>query len=284
MWGWAHPAVISSWIGAAICIGAFVLRERHAADPLINLSIFAVRNVSGGNAIMAAVYAGNLSFFFVLTLWMQTVQGWSPLQTGLAFAPFPVVLGLVAAQMGRLIARYGFRRFLILGPALVVTGMMWLCFLPPEGSYVVSVLPGLLVMAVGYGLTFSPVYAVSTGGLPPDLAGTASGLVTTSQQIGGATGLAVIAGVATSIAGGQGTDVQALTAGYDAAMAFAAVFTLCAVVVAAVVIRQPRSDLETAGSARVRHGVNAPSPQRDRGASPQLSSSEPTRRSGHRGA
>lgn len=223
--------------GAVVLLAAFVIRESRAAQPLIDLALFRFRNVTGANLIMACVYAGNLGMFFVLTLWMQDIQGWDAIRTGLAFAPFPVILGGVSTRMGELVHRFGPRRFLILGPSLVVLGMLWLCFLPVHGTYVRSVLPGLLVMAAGYGMTFAPTYAAATAGPAPHQAGAASGLITTSQQIGGAVGLAVLAGRL------HPGSTRAVTAGYDAAMAVAAGFTLLAVLIAVTVVRsRPRSE------------------------------------------
>ncbi|GGL98485.1 MFS transporter [Nakamurella endophytica] len=262
--GWSSARVVVSFVVAAGALASFVLVERRVARPLVDLSVFRYRKAVAADVVMAAVYAGNLGFFFVLTLWMQDVQRWPALQTGLAFLPFPVVLGAVSSRMGGLLHRYGYRRFLVLGPCVVAAGMLWLCFLPAAGTYAVSVLPGLLVMAVGYGLTFAPVYSCATGRLPPRLLGTASGLVTTAQQIGGAVGLAVLSGVAASVArarGGRGS-AQALTAGYDTAMAVAAGFTLLAVLVAVAVVRTPsgergatRAERDGAGALPVRRGT-----------------------------
>jgi MFS family permease len=148
-------------------------------------------------------------------------------------------MSLVAAQMRRLIARHGYRRYLILGPALVAAGMAWVCFLPVHGNYFLHLLPALLVMPVGFGMSYPSAYAAATSGVPARQAGLASGLINTAQQIGGAVGLAVISAVAASYTASLTRDSgpQALTSGYDLAMAVAAGFTLLASVVAATVIR-----------------------------------------------
>lgn len=220
----------------------FVVNERRARNPLVPLAIFRSRNLSGANAAMAAVYAGNLGMFFLLTLYLQLVEHYSAIGTGLAFIPFPVIVGVVAAQLRRLIARHGYRRYLILGPALVAAGMAWTCFLPVHGSYVLHLLPGVLVMPVGFGMSFPSAYAAATSGVPARQAGLASGLITTAQQMGGAVGLAVISTVAASYTASLTRDSgpQALTSGYDLAMAVAAGITLLASVVAATVIRVRR--------------------------------------------
>ncbi len=241
-WGWADARTLPALAGALALLAVFVVNERRAPNPLVPLAIFRSRNLSGANAAMAAVYAGNLGMFFLLTLYLQLVEHYSAIGTGLAFIPFPVIVGVVAAQLRRLIARHGYRRYLILGPALVAAGMAWTCFLPVHGSYVLHLLPGVLVMPVGFGMSFPSAYAAATSGVPARQAGLASGLITTAQQMGGAVGLAVISAVAASYTASLTRDSgpQALTSGYDLAMAVAAGITLLASVVAATVIRARR--------------------------------------------
>ncbi len=241
-WGWANARTLPALAGALVLLAWFVVNELRARNPLVPLTIFRNRNLSGANAAMAAVFGGNLGMFFLITLYLQLVEHYSAIGTGLAILPFPVVLGAVAAQMRRLIARHGYRRYLILGPALVAAGMVWVCFLPVHGSYALHLLPGFLVMPVGFGMSFPSAYAAATSGVPAHQAGLASGLITTAQQIGGAVGLAVISAVAASYTAALTHDSvpQALTSGYDLAMAVAAGITLLASVVAAAVIRPRR--------------------------------------------
>jgi EmrB/QacA subfamily drug resistance transporter len=242
-WGWAGARTVPALAAAFVLLALFAVNEQRARHPLVPLAIFRHRNVSGANAVMAAVFAGNLGMFFLITLYLQLVEHYSPIGTGLAIIPFPVVLGLVAAQMRRLIERHGYRRYLILGPALVAAGMAWTCFLPVHGNYPAHLLPSLLVMPVGFGMTFPAAYAAATSGVPVRQAGLASGLITTAQQIGGAIGLAVISAVAASYTASLTRDSvpQALTSGYDLAMAAAAGFTLLASIIAITVIRTGRS-------------------------------------------
>jgi EmrB/QacA subfamily drug resistance transporter len=241
-WGWADARTLPALAGALALLAVFVVNEQRARNPLVPLTIFRNRNISGANAAMAAVYGGNLGMFFLLTLYLQLVQHYSAIGTGLAFLPFPVILGLVAAQMRQLIARHGYRRYLILGPALAAVGMAWACFLPLHGSYALHLLPGFLVMPVGFGMSFPSAYAAATSGVPARQAGLASGLITTAQQMGGAVGLAVISAVAASYTASLTHDSgpQALTSGYNLAMAVAAGLTLLASVIAATVIRVSR--------------------------------------------
>ena len=242
-WGWADARTLPALAGALALLAGFVVNEQRARNALVPLTIFRSRNVSGANAAMAAVYAGNLGMFFLITLYLQLVEHYSAVGTGIAFLPFPVVLGAVAAQMRRLIARHGYRRYLILGPGLVTAGMVWVCFLPVHGNYLLHLLPGFLVMPVGFGMSFPSAYAAATSGVPVRQAGLASGLITTSQQLGGAVGLAVISAVAASYTASlpRTSGPQVLTSGYDLAMAVAAGFTLLASLAAATVIRARRS-------------------------------------------
>ena len=241
-WGWAGARTLPALAGALVLLAVFVVHEQRTPHPLIPLAIFRNRNLSGANAAMAAVYAGNLGMFFLITLYLQLVEHYSAIGTGIAILPVPVVMSPVAAQMRRLIARHGYRRYLILGPALVAAGMAWACFLPVHGNYLLHLLPALLVMPVGYGMSYPSAYAAATSGVPARQAGLASGLINTAQQMGGAVGLAVISAVAASYTAAltRDTGPQALTSGYNLAMAVAAGFTVLAAVIAATVIRNGR--------------------------------------------
>ena len=243
VWGWGDVRTLGGLAAAVVLIAGFTVNEQHTAQPLMPLSVFRVRNISGANAMMAAVYAGNLAMFFLLTLYLQGIERYSAIGTGLAFLPFPVILGFTSTRMAGLVARYGFRRFLILGPAIITVGLTWICFLPVHGDYVTHVLPGLLIMPVGYGMSFAPMYAAATAGVQPQLAGITSGLISASQQMGGAVGLAIVSGTAAAVTGALTGPVraQALTTGYDAGLGVAAGLTLLALLLAVTVIRAPSS-------------------------------------------
>jgi MFS family permease len=241
-WGWLDARTLPALAGALVLLALFVMNEQRARYPLVPLAIFRNRNVSGANLAMAAVYAGNLGMFFLLTLYLQLVERYSAIGTGIAILPVPVVMSLVAVQMRRLIDRHGYRRYLILGPALVAAGMAWACLLPVHGNYPLHLLPSLLVMPVGYGMSYPSAYAAATSGVPARQAGLASGLINTAQQMGGAVGLAIVSAVAASYTASLTRDSgpQALTSGYNLAMAVAAGLTLLASVIAATVIRVRR--------------------------------------------
>ena len=242
-WGWLDGRTLVVLVTSLVLLSIFVINEHRVPRPLAPPRIFRSRNLSAANVMMGCVYAGNLGLFFLLTLYMQDVLGYSAIHTGLAFLPFPVILGFTATRMAKLITRFGFRRFLMLGPATVAVGMAWICFLPVPGHYVPDLLPALLIMPIGYGLSFPSMYAAATTGVEPRLSGLASGLIATSQQMGGALGLAILSGVAasaTASALGHEPISHALTRGYNTAMVIGVGFTVVSVFIAAFVVRSPR--------------------------------------------
>jgi EmrB/QacA subfamily drug resistance transporter len=240
-WGWLSGKTLGVLAGAiALIIGFLVNEARFAKHPLMPLSIFKIRNVSGANLMMAPLYAGLLGMFFLTSLYLQSVLGYASLKTGLAFLPFPLILGFMSTQTPKLVGKYGFKRFLIAGPLLIAFAMALLIRLPVNGSYIANILPTILIMPIGIGLTFMPLYAAATSGVPVNQGGLASGLLNTSQQMGGALGLAILSGVAASVAKanmhlGQ---TAALVHGYDRAFTVAVGFMLLAASMAVLVITQ----------------------------------------------
>lgn len=239
-WGWTSPTALGVF-ATALGLGAlFVVNEARAKHPLVPLRIFRIRNVTGANLIMAPMYGTMMGIFFIVTLYIQTILHYSPVKAGLAFLPFPLVLGFMATRIPKLVARYGFKRFLIIGPLTVAAGLLWLSRMPVDGSYLTSLLPALLVIPLGVGMTFMPVIAAATSGVAGNESGLASGLISTSQQMGGAVGLSVLSGVAATVttdATGFGL-AGALVQGFDAAMMVAVGFVAVAAATAAIVIRQ----------------------------------------------
>ena len=245
-WGWLSPATLGTLAGSLLLMAGFIFNESRRKHPLMPLSIFKIRNVTGANLMMAPIYAGMLGIFFVITLYIQNVLGYTPVEAGLSFLPFPIVLGFMATRAPKLVARYGFKRFLIIGPSLVIAAMLYLSQLPVHGSYLINLLPAFILVPLGMGMTFMPVIAAATSGVPGREAGLASGLISTSQQMGGALGLAILSGVAASTAAASmhlGV-TGALVHGFDRAILVAAGFMAFAVLIAITVIRQPRKAAE----------------------------------------
>jgi EmrB/QacA subfamily drug resistance transporter len=242
-WGWGSLRFIGVIALSFALIGGFIANESRAKHPLVPLSIFKIRNITGANLMMAPVYAVMMGLFFIVTLYIQDILHYSPVEAGLAFLPMPFILGFMSTRISGLVAKYGFKRFLILGPSFIALGCIWLSLLPVNGSYLINILPGILLIPIGMGMTFMPIIAAATSGVPTSSAGLASGLITTSQQMGGALGLSILAGVAASVTasssylGSRG----ALVHGFDRAMLVAVVFVVGAVAVAVFVIHNRKT-------------------------------------------
>jgi EmrB/QacA subfamily drug resistance transporter len=241
-WGWGSGKTIGILIAAAVLMAGFIFNESRSEHPLVPLKIFKIRNVTGANLMMAPIYATMLGNFFLITLYLQNVLHYAPVKTGLAFLPFPILLGFMSSRTPKLVARFGFKRFLVIGPIFVATAMLWLSRLPVNGNYFTSLLPAFILIPIGMGLTFMPLIAAATSGVPGREAGLASGLISTSQQMGGALGLAILSGIAVSAtkAATHLAPVAALVHGYDRAMLLGLVFMIFAVLLAITVIKQPK--------------------------------------------
>ncbi|MDQ3822739.1 MAG: DHA2 family efflux MFS transporter permease subunit [Actinomycetota bacterium] len=196
--GWGSTEVIGTLVLAGALLVAFVLIERRSVEPLVRLSIFTVRTVRGANVAMFFTACGLFAMFFFNTLYLQSVLGYSPLRAGLAFLPFTAGIIIGAGISQKLIPAIGAREVPIIGLTLAATGLLLFLRLTPDGTYVVDLVPGIMLTSIGMGLTFVPVTLIATSGVPDGDAGLASGLFNTSQQIGGALGLAVLSTLATN--------------------------------------------------------------------------------------
>ena len=241
-WGWTSGRSLAIFAAAIVLFAGFIYNESRTKYPLMPLSIFKIRNVSGANLMMAPIYGVMLGLFFIVTLYVQNILRYSPVKAGLAFLPMPFILGFMSTRIPKLVAKYGYRRFLIGGPLLVAMGTSWLSLLPVHGSYFADILPALILIPAGMGMTFMPIIAAATSGVPSNEAGLASGLITTSQQMGGAVGLSVLSGIAASVtASSQYLGSRAaLVRGFDRAMLASVAFIAVAVAVAIFVIRNRR--------------------------------------------
>lgn len=240
--GWLSLQTLLTLAVAAALLVGFIINESRVRRPLMPLSILKVRNVSGANVMMAALYASMLGAFFLLTLYIQGVMHLSPVLTGLSFLPFPATLGFISSRMPKLVARYGIKRFLITGPLVVAAGMLWLTLLDSGSSYWLGILPAALIMPFGIGMTMMPIIAAATSGVPSHEAGIASGLINTSQQMGGALGLSVLSGVATSVTAGAlhlGA-AEAAIRGYHAAFFVTIGFLVFASIAALLIVKTPK--------------------------------------------
>ncbi|HEX5585132.1 MFS transporter [Gaiella sp.] len=241
-WGWSSGTTIGVFAAAVALLAAFVVRETRAQDPLMSFSIFRIKTVAGANIAGFILGTALFSMFLMLTLYMQQVLGYSPLKTGVAYiavAGGSIVWAMVA-QM--LVTRVGVKPVLVTGMSLLTIGMLYFTQVSVEGSYLGDLLPGFLVIAVGMAFSFVSISIAALAGIPAKQAGIASGLINTSQQIGGALGIAVLSSVAvahTTSATKAGDAVpQALTSGFQAAFWVGAGVAAVGVVAALALIRR----------------------------------------------
>jgi EmrB/QacA subfamily drug resistance transporter len=202
-WGFGSARTLGLGAVAVALLAAFVLIERRSKAPLVRLGIFRTRSLSGANLVMTLVAAGMFSMFFFVTLYVQDVLGYSPLKAGLSFLPVTagIMIGAGIAQQG--ISRLGARLQTMVGIGTATIGMFLLTALPAHGSYASDLLPGLLFIALGMGMTFVPITLMATTNVHADDQGLASGLLNTAQQVGGALGLAVLSTVSFNHAASQ---------------------------------------------------------------------------------
>ena len=196
--GWTSPQTLGMGAAAIVLLSLFVLVERRSKAPLIRLSIFRVPTLRAANVTMLFVMSGLFAMFFFNSLYLQRVLGYTPLKSGLAFLPFTAGIVIGAGLAQQLGARLGLRTCAVLGMAIAGGGIFWLLRLDPGSTYLPDLLPCILPTSIGMGLAFVPLTLIATGGLPNEDAGLASGLFNTSQQIGGALGLAILSTIATS--------------------------------------------------------------------------------------
>ncbi len=241
VWGWLSGATLGTIAGALVLLAAFVFNESRSKHPLMPLTIFKISNVTGANVMMAPIMAGMMGMFFLTSLYIQEVMHYSPVMTGLSFLPFPIILGFVSNRIPRYVSQFGYKPFLIIGPLLVAIAMAWLTRLPVEGNYLIDLLPTLILMPIGVGMTFMPLIVAATTGVPPKDSGLASGLINTSQQMGGALGLAVLTGIAASTTASAThlDSTAALVQGYDRAFMAGVIFVVTAMILAITLIKQP---------------------------------------------
>lgn len=164
--------------------------ERRSAAPLVRLDIFRTRTLTAANVVMLLVGSGLFAMFFFNSLYVQDILGYSPLKAGFAFLPISLCIVVGAGLSQQLVRRLGVRVVAIAGLTIAAVGMVLLTQISADGSYTADLLPGLLPVGIGMGLTFVPITLVATAGLQDADQGLASGLFNTSQQVGGALGLA----------------------------------------------------------------------------------------------
>jgi EmrB/QacA subfamily drug resistance transporter len=250
-YGWASLETAGLFAGALALLTAFIAVERRVSDPLMPLSIFRVRTVAGANVAGFILGTALFGMFLMLTLYMQLVLGYSPMRTGFAYLAVAGTAIVWANVSAIIVTRVGVKPVLGLGMTLMTIALVYFAQVSPGGSYVGDLLPGFLVLAIGMGFSFVPITIAGVAGVHSSQAGLASGLINTTQQIGGALGIAVLSAVATStttdaLASGV-AQPQALVDGFQAAFWVAAGVAFAGVVATLALIR--REELEAAPEA-----------------------------------
>ncbi|HEY6469401.1 MAG TPA: MFS transporter [Candidatus Dormibacteraeota bacterium] len=194
--GWISVTTLGLLAISAALLGSFLMLESRLRHPLVRLGIFRMRSITGSNAAMLLVAAGMFALFFFASIYVQEVLGYSALRAGLAFLPVTGGIVVGAGLSQQLIRRVGVRAVGLVGMCIAALGLILLSRIPVAGTYLGDLLPGLMIMAVGMGLTFVPITLIATTNVDEHDAGLASGLLNTSQQLGGAIGLAVLATLA----------------------------------------------------------------------------------------
>src|SRR5438874_6806630 len=251
--GWGSTKIVSLLALSVALIGAFVVIEQRSKAPLVPFRIFRIRTLTGANIVGILLGASLFSMFFFISLYMQQVLGYSPIHAGLSYLPLAVTIIVAAGLGGQLVTRFGFKPILAAGMAFVALGLLWFSGVSVGGGFLSDILGPSLLAAVGLGFGFVTSTIAAVSGVKEREQGLASGLINTSQQIGGALGLAVLSTIATTrthhvLASGGSSLHQALTDGFQSAFLGGAVIAALGVVATLTLIRtrDSRAHLEMA--------------------------------------
>jgi EmrB/QacA subfamily drug resistance transporter len=235
-WGWGSTRTLAGFVVAAILVAAFLVVEQRVRDPLIPLRIFSNRGLSSADATMLAVAAGMFGMFFFCTLYLQQVLGYHALKTGVAFLPISLAIIASSSLASSLVDRFTPKPVLIVGLLLATAGFVLFTRINGHGDYASHVVPAMIVMGAGLGMSFVAITIAATSGVSPAESGLASGLLNTTQQVGGSLGLAILVSVSnsrTTSALDDGSVLPAaLTHGFKGAFGVSAALCAIGVVVA----------------------------------------------------
>lgn len=248
---WSSHTVWEFIVAGIILLILFVFNESKAQQPLMPLEIFKIRNISGGNLAFIVISCTMFSMFFFLTLYIQDILGYSPVKTGLGFLPITFIIGIMSAVVSKLVGKIGYKPPMVAGPLVLAVGLFILSrALKVGGTYWINVFPGLATCAMGMGLTFVSGTLAATSGVPKHFSGLASGILNTSQQVGGAIGLAVLSAVAYSTIKADTIlhklPAQAQVHGYRSGLQVGVGLALAAVIVVSIVVKNHKVDAKTA--------------------------------------
>jgi EmrB/QacA subfamily drug resistance transporter len=238
--GWGSTQTILTLAGSALLLTAFVFIETRSKAPLVPFSIFRVRTITGANVVGLLIGASLFSMFFFISLYMQQVLGYSAIKAGLSYLPLAVSIILSAGIASQLVTKVGFKPILATGMVLIAAGLLWFSQISVDGSFASDILGPSLLAAVGLGFSFVPVTIAAVSGIEDREQGLASGLINTSQQVGGALGLAILAAVSSSVTGNS-LDPEVLTEGFQDAFLVGAGFAILGLVATLLLIRSSDS-------------------------------------------
>ena len=243
--GWGSTQTIGLLIVSLALILVFIAIERRSVAPLVPFSIFRKRTLTGANVIGLLIGASLFSMFFFLSRYMQEVLGYSALKAGLSYLPLALAIIFSAGAASVLVTKLGFKPVLLAGLGLISIGLLWFSQLPPDGRYLTDLIVPMVISAMGLGFAFVPITIAAVSGVSEDESGLASGLINTSQQVGGALGLAVLGTIAASkttdlmtIANGsQAALPGALTEGFQLAFLVGAGFAILGIIATLILVR-----------------------------------------------
>jgi len=250
--GWTDTVTLAAFAAGAVLLGAFLIIERHSRAPMLPPRVMRDRNRGGANTVMFLLGTGMLAMFYLLTLYMQVVRGYSALHTGLAYLPYVAGVGLASGGAGpRLLAALPARAVIAAGMILGAAGLAWYAaMLTPTSNYYAVMLPAMLAGGIGTGLTFVGCTVTGLRGVAPHDTGVAAGLLNTSVQTGSALGLGALAAIASIVTRTRlpgHTMATALTDGYVAGLLAGSIIFAAGAVVALLTINARSSAAEAAG-------------------------------------
>jgi EmrB/QacA subfamily drug resistance transporter len=253
--GWLSTKTLGCLAGALVLLAAFLVIESNVESPLMPLRLFRLRNLTTANITGVLWAAAMFAWFFLSSLYLQLVLGYTPLQVGLAFLPGNIVMGILSVGVSaRLVMRFGIKRPLVSGLSFATVGLLLFARAPVGGDYYVDVLPSMILLGIGAGIAFNPMLLAAMNDVEPQESGIASGIVNTSFMMGGALGLAILASIAaartTSLQDAGHSAIASLNGGYHIAFLVGAVFSASAAVIGAVFLRvRPPAPMDEAAHA-----------------------------------
>ncbi len=254
--GWITGRTLGLLGASAVLFASFVAWEARAAEPLVPLRIFRLRNLVVSQIVGILWAAAMFAWFFLAALYLQDVLDYEALEVGLAFVPTSLVMMFCSLQLSdRLVMRFGIRPPLVVGLTLAGISLALFALAPVDGDFVVHVLPSMILLGIGAGIAFNPVLLAAMGDVEPHESGLASGVVNTAFMMGGALGLAVLVAVSDSrfaslLADGEGR-VAALNGGLHVAFAVGSVFALSAAAIGGIFLRPKPMDMSEGGPVSV---------------------------------